>query len=119
MCPVSGDALAVPAVEGVGRDDPALASWAGECGGDGAEQGSVVVVECGSVGLAVQDAELVPKHDDLEVLGTTGANSEAGQRGDEAVRNALHSWSGSAVFPLISARDRIFGPHRNSSRIDE
>jgi hypothetical protein len=52
VCPVSGDALAVPSKESVGGDEPACSSWAGERGSDGAEQGSVGVVECGSVDLA-------------------------------------------------------------------
>ena len=51
------------------------------------------------------------EHDDLEVLGTAGADGEPGQAGDEAAQNARHSWSASAAFPLISTHDRIFGPH--------
>jgi len=50
----------------------------------------------------------VAEHDDLEVLGTLRADSETGEHGDEAVENAGHSWSASAAFPLISAKDRIF-----------
>lgn len=60
----------VPAQQGLGCDDPAVAESAGECGGDGAEQGAVVVVEFGSVDLSSQHLELVAEHDDLEVLGT-------------------------------------------------
>jgi hypothetical protein len=52
----------------------------------------------------------VAKHDNLEVLGTTRADRETGDHGDEAVENARHSWSASAVFPLIAAHDRRFGP---------
>ena len=52
MCPVSGDVSAVPSEEGVGGDDPACSLWAGERGGDGAEQGSVGVVDGGSGDLA-------------------------------------------------------------------
>ena len=48
----------------------ALALGSGECGGDGAEQGPVVVVDCGSVDLSAQDGELVAEHDDLKVLGS-------------------------------------------------
>ncbi|MFT5267289.1 MAG: hypothetical protein ACI88C_000713 [Acidimicrobiales bacterium] len=52
MGPVFGDALLVPSEQGVGCDDLACSSWAGECGGDRAEQGPVVVVNDGLVGLA-------------------------------------------------------------------
>ena len=51
------------------------------------------------------------EHDDLEVLGTTRADSETGEQGDEAVENARHSWPASAAAVLVSAHDRIFGPH--------
>ena len=47
------------------------------------------------------------------VLGTAGVDGEPGQAGDEAVRNAKHSWSASAAFPLTSTHDRIFGLHRS------
>ena len=40
---MSGDSLAVPSQQGVGRDDPPVAEPAGECRGDGAEQGPVVI----------------------------------------------------------------------------
>ena len=52
MCPVSGDASAVPSQQGVRCDDPACSSWPGESGGDGAEQGPITVVNGGSVDLA-------------------------------------------------------------------
>ena len=52
LCPVFGDALLVPSEQGVGCDDLACSVWTGECGGDRAEQGPVVVVNDGLVGLA-------------------------------------------------------------------
>jgi len=79
-------------------------------GGDGAEEGSVAVVDRWSVDLAAKDGELVSKHDDLEFLGTTRADRQTGEHGDEAVENADHSSASSAASPLISAHDRIFGP---------
>ena len=109
---MAGDPSSVPPQECVWRDEPALASWAGERGGDGAEQGSIRVVDFGSVDLAADDGELVAEHDDLEVFGTTRADRETGEHGDEAVEDTGHSWSASAAFALISAHDRIFGPHR-------
>lgn len=48
--------------------------------------------------LAAQDAELVAKHDDLEVLGTTRADSETGDHGDETVENTGHNWSDRPCF---------------------
>ncbi len=83
----------------------------GERGGDGAEQGSITIVDFGSVDLAADDGELVAEHDDLEVFGATGTEGKAGQSGYEAIENAKHRWSASAVFPLISVHDRVFGPH--------
>jgi hypothetical protein len=109
---VSGDSSAVPAEQRVGGDDPAGASWAGERGGDGTEQGPITVVDFESVDLAADDGELVAEHDDLEVLGATGTEGKTGQSGYEAIGNAKHRWSASAVFPLISAHGRVFGPHR-------
>ncbi len=52
MCPMSDDASAVPVQQHFGRNDPAAASWAGERGSDGAEEGPVGVEEYGSVDLA-------------------------------------------------------------------
>ncbi len=109
---MAGDASSVPSQEGVGGDDPTGSSWAGERGGDGAEQSPIIVVDSGSAELSAQHGELVAEHDDLEFLGAAGSDSETGQAGDEAVENARHSRSASAVFPLISGHDRIFGPHR-------
>jgi hypothetical protein len=45
LCPVSGDASAMPSEEGVGCDDPACSLGAGERGGDRSKQRAVVVVE--------------------------------------------------------------------------
>ena len=52
MCPVTSDAASVPAQQCFGCDDPTRSFGAGERGSDRAEQGSVGVVECGSVDLA-------------------------------------------------------------------
>ncbi|MCP3935300.1 MAG: hypothetical protein GY708_08000 [Actinomycetia bacterium] len=43
--PVAGDTASVPAKQCFGCDQPALATRAGECHGDAAEQGSVVVCD--------------------------------------------------------------------------
>ena len=57
--PVAGDSLPVPAQQGVGGDEPAGASGAGECVGDRAKQGPIVVVEVGLVVLSAQHHQLV------------------------------------------------------------
>ena len=57
--PVFGDSLAVPSQQRLGRDDPAVAELAGECCGDRAEQGPVVIGERGSRDLASQHGVLV------------------------------------------------------------
>lgn len=44
---MTSDAAAVPAKEGVRRDEPALTPWPRECSGEGAEQGLVGVGETG------------------------------------------------------------------------
>ena len=56
---MTGDSATVPSEEGVGGYEPAGSAGTGECGCDRAEQGPVIVVECGSVDLAAEDAELV------------------------------------------------------------
>jgi hypothetical protein len=66
---VAGDAPSLPAQKGVGGDDPARSSWAGERGGDRAQDGPVVIADCGPVDLSAEDAELVAEHDELEVTG--------------------------------------------------
>lgn len=65
-----GDAATVPAQQGFGSHDPAVAKPAGESGCDRAENSPVVVIDGWPLGLAAQHRELVAKHDDLEVLGT-------------------------------------------------
>ncbi len=56
---MAGDESSVPSQEGVGGDDPASSVWAGERGGDGAEQGPIIVVDFGSVDLSAEDADFV------------------------------------------------------------
>jgi len=75
-CQLAGDSASVPAEKGVGGDDPTGTQLAGERGCDGAEQGSVFVVEVGSAGLAPEDAQLMAEHDDLEVLGASRSYGE-------------------------------------------
>jgi len=65
---VPGDAAAVPAQQGVGGDEPALALRPGECGGDDAEQAPVILGQLGSVDLAAQHRQLMTQDHDLEVL---------------------------------------------------
>ncbi len=100
----------MPSKQCVGGDEAAVASWLGECGGDRSEQRSVIVVEGWPVGLSAEDLDLMAEHDDLEVLGATGTDSEAGQGSDEAVENARHSRSASPAFRLVNPHDRIFRP---------
>ena len=57
--PVFGDSSAVPSQQRLGRDDPAVAELAGECGRDRAEHGPVVVGEGSSCDLASQYGVLV------------------------------------------------------------
>ena len=52
--------------------------------------------ECGPIVLAVEHGELVAQDDDLDVFGAAGPNSEAGQRREEAVQDAIHTDTGSA-----------------------
>ena len=73
---MAGDASAVRTQQRLGRHDPATAESAGERGGDGAEQVSVVIVEFGPVDLSAEDHEVVAKHDDLELLGAVRADCE-------------------------------------------
>jgi len=111
LCPVASNASSVPTQECVWGDEPAVSSWPRERGSDDAEQDPVVIVNRGTVVLSAENSELVTEHDDLEVFGAAGAHSEPGERGEESIKNTRHSRSASAVFPLISVHDRIFGPH--------
>jgi hypothetical protein len=87
---VSGDAPAVPSKEGVGGDELAITMWSGQCGGDCAEEGPVIVVEGWPVDLSAEHTKLVAQHDDLQLFAAPRANCEAGQSGDEAVQNSVH-----------------------------
>jgi len=94
--PVSGDAAAVPAKEGVGGDEPAGASGEGERGCDRAEHAPVVIVEGRPVDLAAEYAELVAQHDEFEVLRAPRTHSQTRQRRQKPVQDAIHGASGSA-----------------------
>jgi hypothetical protein len=80
----------MPSQQRLGRDDPALASLAGERGGDRAEQTPVLIVEFGPVDLSAQDHELVAKNDDLEVLRSPATDSQTGKGSEEPVEDAKH-----------------------------
>jgi hypothetical protein len=74
--------------------------------------GAVIMpLERGPAVLAVKDSKLVAQDDDLDVFGAARLSREAGQRCEEAVQDARHSPSASAVFPLISAHGRVSGTH--------
>jgi hypothetical protein len=70
-----------------------------------------VVVELGSGALALQDSELVAKHDDLEVLGAARAYGQACQRRQEPVEDTKHENTACSVSALVSALDRDSGTH--------
>jgi hypothetical protein len=92
---MAGDAAAVPAQQRLGCHHPLFAQGAGEGFGDGAEQGSVVIGEGRPFNLASEYLNLVPEHDDLEVLGASRTDGESGECGQEAVKDAKHealSW---------------------------
>jgi len=123
--PVSGDASAVPAKEGVGCDEPSVTAWPGECLGDGAEQRPVLIGERGPPVLAAEHGELVTQDDDLDVFGAPGPHGEAGQRREEAVQDAIHALQDRRYLPwstptsefraptgLVSTHARVSEPHR-------
>ena len=112
--PVPGDALAVPAQQGFGCHDPALAQSAGECRGDRPEKRPVVVVDGWPVDLAAKYLELVAKHDDLEVFRASGTDSEASKRSDETVEDAKHDHQDGGIEPW-SAPTREFPSPTGSS----
>jgi hypothetical protein len=63
---------------------------AGECCGDRAEQGPVVVVDGWTVDLAAKHGVFVAEHDDLEVFRASGTRSETCKVGYEAVEDPKH-----------------------------
>ena len=109
---MTSDATAVPAQEGVGGDEPALAAGPGECLGDGAEQRPVSVGQRGPPVLAAEYGKLVAKDDDLDVFGAPGPDGGAGQRREEAVQDAIHTRQDRSASALVNARVRVSGTHR-------
>ena len=99
----SGDATPVPTQQRVGRDQPPCSARPWERGRDRCEQAPVGVGGHRSVDLAAPDYELVAQHDDLEVLRAARTHSEANQRNQQAVHDAIHEDSTSA---RIAARQR-------------
>ena len=71
--------------------------------GDPTEEGSVVVVDGGTVDLAAQDCELVSQHDDLQVLRAARAHCEADKADHEAIQGAVHQ-------PKVGPRSRRSRP---------
>ena len=59
LCPVSGDASAMPAQQSFRGDDPTDSAGVGERGTDRSEQGPIIIVDSGSIDLATQNGELV------------------------------------------------------------
>ena len=112
-----GGASSVPSQQCVGCDEPAIASWPGECGGDCAEECPVIVVEGWSVYLSAEHSELVAHHDDLEVFASSGTDRETGQRGDEAVQNSVHGPPGSVDVSPGQPPRPSFRPRRASALV--
>ncbi len=87
-----------------------MAASLGECLGDDAEQGPVVIGERGPISLVAEHGELVAQDDDLKVLGASGSHGESSQGGDEAIEKARPSRSASAAFRLVNPPDRYSAP---------
>ena len=89
---------AVPAQQCVGGDQPPGSARSWERRRYRFEQAPVGVGEFGAVDLvlAAQHTELVAQHDDLKVLRAARTYSEANQRNEEAVDDAVHEDPASA-----------------------
>ena len=90
------DAAPVPAQQCVGGDEPPGSARSWERGRYRFEQAPVGVGELGAVDLSAQHSELVAQHDDLKVLRAARTYSEANQRNEEAVADAVHEDPASA-----------------------
>lgn len=90
MGPVTGDPPAMPPQQRVRFDDPTATGPATQRLGDRSQQGPIAVVDRRSVDLAAQDCELVPQHDDLNVLGATRPDGEPDEAGHEDIQGASH-----------------------------
>ena len=70
-----------------------------------------------SVVLSAQDCEFVAKHDDLEVLRVSRAQSQACQRGEEPVQNATHATPKIGSVTPVQRAMTEFGHPRRMQRI--
>jgi uncharacterized protein (DUF1778 family) len=101
----------MPAKQRVRRDDPTVTEPAQECRRDRGEQAAVVVVNGRSVVVALEDAELVAEHHDLEVFGPSGANGEHRERREDSVEEAEHDRDDGTASRLVNADAHDFGTH--------
>lgn len=74
------------------------------------EQAPVVIVERRPFVLAAEHPELVAQHDDFNVVGPAGSHSEAGQRREQAVQNAVHTLRIGADSHCSTATSEYWAP---------
>jgi len=81
-----------------------------------APSGPVLVVRSGTLDLAAQHAELVAKHDDLEVFRASRTESEAGKCSDETVEESRHDRPGWSIIPGQQPRASFRALHDSVAR---
>ena len=127
--PAVGDELGVPAQQGSRGDEPNPAQRGGEQSAQRAEDGAVDPVHRRAGVASTQDGDLVPEHQDLDVLGCIRASEQrqpAQQTGEEQIGGSEgHSrrscCAGCGPGPrgrlsekaLVRRHDTVLGTHRS------
>ena len=109
---MAGDALSVPPQQRVGGDQPPGSARSWESGRNRPEQAPVGVGELGAVDLPTQHTDLVAQHDYLKFLRSARTHTEANQRNQQAVDDAVHEDPSSArIAPGQRPRPSFRHPH--------
>ena len=115
--PVAGDSPSVPTQQRLWCDEPASSLRSRQGRRNSAQQGPVLVGEGWTVVQAVQHCELVTQHDDLKVLRTSRAHSQAGQRHEQPIQNATHGTPACRrIMPGQRTRPYFGHPHASTVR---
>ena len=117
--PTAGDSASVPTQQGIWRDEPGNSPPSGQGRRDRTQQRPVLIDERWPVVLPARDCELVAKHDDLEDLRASRANSQARQRHQQPVQNPTHRTPGCRrIMAGQRPRPHLGHPHAQTRPLD-
>jgi len=117
-CPPSPHELAVPAQQGLRRDEQTMAARRREQPAHRGEEGAVTRSQPWALDLAAQDIELMAQHDQLDVLdprGPAAANQQPQQRDEDQVdeREEHRAMLPEPVRRPRSGQIRVLAPFRS------